>query len=239
MKKRVFKKCVFISHISEDGSIAKLIKSALGRDFLGLLNVFVSSDTESIVAGEEWLRSVEEALGDCTIFVILCSPESIRRPWINFETGAAWMRKIPIIPLCHSGLQPRDLPMPLSLRQGIALNDSDGLRRFYARVAKVLNCDAPSQDFNRLAGELAPPEAAQKGHSSEAIRDLDRNRGVQERLTQALNNPKWEWRSLKQLAIEAAVSEEKAADLLRADARVRFGKNKSLGVIVGLRTRVG
>lgn len=232
------KKRLFISHISEEREVAERIKTALSRDFLGLLNVFVSSDTESIAAGEEWLRSVEEALSDCALFVVLCSPESIRRSWINFETGAAWMRKIPIIPVCHVGLQPHDLRMPLSLRQGIALNDSDGLRRFYIRVAKVLECNAPNQDFSRLARELAT-EAAQKEHSSEAVRELDHNRGVQERLTQALNNPKWEWRSLKKLAIEAAVPEEKAADLLRADPRVRFSKHKSLGVIVGLRTRVG
>jgi len=66
-------------------------------------------------------------------------------------------------------------------------------------------------------------------YSSEAAR---------ERLIQALNDPKWEWRSLKELAIEAAVSEERAADILRADPRVRFGKSKS-GAIVGLRARVG
>jgi TIR domain len=75
------KKHLFVSHISEERKIAERMKEALSRDFLGLVDVFVSSDTESIAAGEEWLRSVEKALLDCTIFVILCSPESIRRPW--------------------------------------------------------------------------------------------------------------------------------------------------------------
>src|ERR1700722_15407363 len=102
------KKRLFISHISEERSIAEQLKTALVRDFLGLLDVFVSSDTESIAAGAEWLRSIEKALHDCAVFVVLCSPESVRRPWINFEAGAAWMRDIPLIPVCHAGLLPHD-----------------------------------------------------------------------------------------------------------------------------------
>ena len=58
------KKRLFISHISEERAVAELVKNILGRDFLGLLQVFVSSDTESIAAGEEWLRSIEIALRD-------------------------------------------------------------------------------------------------------------------------------------------------------------------------------
>jgi len=121
-------KRAFISHISEEADVAKALKVVLVRDFLGLLTVFVSSDTESIAAGEEWLRSVEQALENCAMQIILCSPDSITRPWINFEAGAAWIRKIPLIPICHSGLTPRDLPMPLSLRQAISLDDPQGLR---------------------------------------------------------------------------------------------------------------
>jgi hypothetical protein len=46
-----------VSHISEDKETAGRIKSVLTRDFLGLLDVFLSSDTQSIAAGEEWLES--------------------------------------------------------------------------------------------------------------------------------------------------------------------------------------
>jgi len=197
------KKRLFISHISEERKIAEGIKIALSRDFLGLVNVFVSSDTESISAGEEWLLSVEKALRDCTIFIILCSPESIRRPWINFETGAAWMRDIPIIPVCHSGLLPHDLRMPLSLKQGISLNDGDGLQRLYARVAKVLAFDTPRQDFPRLAVELAPKETKTNHASEHAVRELDDDGGMRGRLTDALNNPRYKWRTLERVAIES------------------------------------
>jgi len=232
------KKRLFVSHISEERGIAERLKMVLNRDFLGLVNVFVSSDTESIAAGEEWLFSIEKALRDCAIFVILCSPESVRRPWINFETGAAWMRDIPIVPVCHSGLLPHDLRMPLSLKQGIALSEADGLRRFYARLAKVLECDAPSQDFPRLAVELAPKGTEGSYSSEQSVRELDADRGVRRRLTESLNNPKFKWRTLERVAMEAAIPEELAADLLRSDPSVRFSKGKSKKVIVGLHSRV-
>jgi hypothetical protein len=233
------KKHLFISHISEERATAERIKGTLGRDFLGLVNVFVSSDTESIAAGEEWLGSVQKALRDCMIFVTLCSPESVRRPWINFETGAAWMRDIPIIPVCHSGLLPHDLKMPMSLKHGISLNDGDGLRRLYKRVADILACDVPSRDFVQLARDLALDHEPFRYDSAEAVRELEDDRGIRGRLTEALQHREHKWRTLERVSIEAATSEEKAADLLRSDPRVRFSKGKSGKIIVGLRTRVG
>lgn len=117
---------VFISHVTEDAAVAAMLKRKMTEDFLGQLTVFLSSDTESIAAGEEWLSSVSEALRNSSIFVVLCSPIAIARPWVNFEAGAAWMRDIPLVPACFGGLRPRDLPMPLSARQGLELNDPQG-----------------------------------------------------------------------------------------------------------------
>jgi len=44
---------------------------------------------------------------------------------------------------------------------------------------------------------------------------------------------------LDRLAAESALSDDVAADFLRADPDVRFSKGKSGEVIVGLRSRVG
>jgi len=94
---------MFVSHVGEEAAVAARLKAALSRDFLGLVDVFVSSDADSIAAGEDWLRSIEQALQESSLLVILCSPTSITRPWVNFEAGAAWMRRIPLVPLCHAG----------------------------------------------------------------------------------------------------------------------------------------
>ena len=49
----------FIGHISDDKETAGRLKKALTRDFLGMLNIFLSSDAQSIAEGEEWLVSIE------------------------------------------------------------------------------------------------------------------------------------------------------------------------------------
>jgi hypothetical protein len=224
---------VFISHISEEKLTAESLKSLLARDFLGLLRIFLSSDTQSIAVGKEWLKSVEEALNDAALMVVLCSGESVRRPWINFEAGAAWMRKIPIIPICHAGLSPSELAMPLSLRQGLAINDPDGLKRLYQGVTEKLSCEMPATNFVSLAQELSGinPQPPPTGSTIEEA--------IRQRLEWSLNHPDYQWRSLESVAVEAGISEEKGAEFLRTDKRVRFGIGKSGNRIVGLVSRVG
>lgn len=97
------KPVVFISHITEEKEMAMELKKLIEESFLGMLDVFVSSDENSISSGSKWLDNITSALSSCAIELILCSPNSVKRPWINFEAGAGWVRDIPVIPLCHSG----------------------------------------------------------------------------------------------------------------------------------------
>jgi hypothetical protein len=119
---------IFISHISEEAKLASLLKVHLERDFLGAVDVFVSSESASIGAGKNWLREIEDALKTATVIVILCSSTSISRPWINFEAGGGCIRGVPVVPLCHSRMRPVELPIPLSLLQGGEAANADGLR---------------------------------------------------------------------------------------------------------------
>ena len=54
-------KCVFISHVSIETALAQALKERLQRDFLGMLDVFVSSDQSTIGAGAKWLDEVDKA----------------------------------------------------------------------------------------------------------------------------------------------------------------------------------
>src|SRR5205809_126270 len=178
-------KRAFISHITEEARTAAKLKAALARDFLQMLDVFVSSDGESISAGDDWLESIDKALEQSALMLILCSPSSIRRPWINFEAGAAWMRKIPLIPLCHAGLTPRDLPAPLSFRQGLLMTEARGLKQLYDRIAKELGCASPTASFESLAGSLDKSSRALEPSKND-VELLDRDRGIKRRLDEAL-----------------------------------------------------
>ena len=75
---------IFISHISEEAPIALVLKNWIESSFIGQCDVFVSSDLDDIPAGSKWLKKIEQALDSAVVIVVLCSPLSLLKPWINF-----------------------------------------------------------------------------------------------------------------------------------------------------------
>src|SRR4051794_13323297 len=94
----------FISHANGESELAKLLQQRIVADFIGLVEVFVSSDGTSLVAGSDWLKEVTARLQDADIYIVLCSQHSLDRPWINIELGAAMARSKRVIPICHTDL---------------------------------------------------------------------------------------------------------------------------------------
>lgn len=175
----VQKVSIFISHISEEGALAAFLKDRIRRDFLGIIEVFVSSDNRSIAAGADWLASLRDALERAQLLVALCSGASIKRPWVNFEIGAAWLKELPIVPLCHSGLEPKQLEVPLSLLQGGAIDKAESHFALYGRLAALSGLEVPQVDFQRMAREasevlMAQPPAVDTTEVRAAAGDLAR-----------------------------------------------------------------
>ncbi len=142
------KPLLFISHITEEKELAIAFKNLVESHFLGMLDVFVSSNENSIAMGQRWLDNITVALKSCAVEVIICSPQSIRRPWINFEAGAGWVRDIPVIPLCHSGIEPSQLPMPLNLLQAAKATEISSLKLVFPVLANALGAKSPNVDFS-------------------------------------------------------------------------------------------
>jgi hypothetical protein len=138
---------IFISHITEETEVATALKKLIEDHFPQPLNIFVSSDGESIKMGRDWLNTVLKALRTCPVQIIICSSKSVTREWVNLEVGAALSRDIPIIPACHSGMTPSKLPIPLLLRQTARLTDIDGMKKIVGDLAEVLGVSAPDIDF--------------------------------------------------------------------------------------------
>ncbi len=104
---------VFISFIHEEQAVATAVQRLLQAS-LGAEGVFLSSDEWQIFAGEQWLERIKEELAKSRIVVLMLSPRSVQRPWVNFEAGAAWLTGKVIIPACFGGLSKGDLPKPYS-----------------------------------------------------------------------------------------------------------------------------
>jgi hypothetical protein len=142
---------VFVSHAATDAVIASQFKEDVERRYLGLCTLFVSSSLDSLQAGDEWIQTIKRNLNDAAIMIGLLSPRAIQRGWVYFEFGAAWIRNIPVIPVCHSGL-PRDkLPIPLSIFQALDLTDKGHLEHLYTQIAGAVGSRLPDANFAQMA----------------------------------------------------------------------------------------
>lgn len=142
------KKTIFLSHISEEGQLGTLFKDRLEKDFLSLIDVFVSSDARSIPPGDAWLKAVDENLNRAAALIVLASPTSVTRPWITFEAGAGWAKRVPTMIICHSGIAPGGLPLPLGQLQAFSATDTKRLQAMYGVIAGVLGSATPEPDLS-------------------------------------------------------------------------------------------
>ena len=142
------KPIVFVSHAAIDSEIATAFKNDAETSFLGLCRLFVSSNLDSIAGGAEWIREIKVNLEQATILVGLLSPVAVQRPWIYVEFGAGWIRSIPTVAVCHSGLAREQLPVPLSHFQALNLLDEFHLRHLYEQISSAIGCKLPPADYS-------------------------------------------------------------------------------------------
>lgn len=149
---------IFISHIWEEARLARIIKDQLNCAVFKA-EAFVSD--VDIDPGEAWLEAISDALTGTKVMVVLCSPQSIKRSWVNFESGAGWKRNIPVIPVCHGGLRKEELPYPLCIFQGVDLDNENDCKKLVVRIAQILKSSVVEGfSFKQMARNLAikPPQ---------------------------------------------------------------------------------
>ena len=133
----------FISFIHEEREYAEAIQKFLAQIIEAESKPFLSSDKLQVYAGEKWLDRIMDELDEAKVVVLMSSEESVQRPWVNFEAGAAWIRKIPIIPVCFQGLTRDDLPKPYSSLQAVDLTSYGDDEYLAKSVAHYLNVQGP------------------------------------------------------------------------------------------------
>jgi len=146
---------IFISHITAESSIAIVIKNWIESTFLGNVKVFVSSSPKDIQIGSKWLEQIDKAIEESSIFIVLCSKKSVAKPWINFESGCAWKKKVPLIPICHTGISKSELSPPLSFFQAIDISQKNFSQTLFTFIASQLNIvKLPNIAYDEMAIEL-------------------------------------------------------------------------------------
>lgn len=129
------KPTLFFSHSSKDKDLIKSIKDKLTKYTGGVLDIFMSSDGQSIPFGTNWIHKIEDGLNNAKIMFVFVTEQSISSGWIYFEAGFAYSKGIHVIPV-GIGVDIGALKAPLNLLQGFNISSADSLNNFISVINK-------------------------------------------------------------------------------------------------------
>lgn len=135
------KPTIFFSHSSLDKEYISLLKSKLSNKTSKTIEIFQSSDGESIPFGNNWVHKVEESLNSAKIMLVFISPKSMTSSWIYFEAGFSYSKNIKVIPIGICGIDVGQLKPPLNLLQGFNITSSEGLNNLLTVINREFDCD--------------------------------------------------------------------------------------------------
>ena len=122
---------VFISHVSEDESIAVALKRFIETVFLNA-DVFVAG--KDLAGGDLWVKEIRDQLRIARVIIAVITPFSRETPWVLFEAGAGFVDSR-TIPVCADGITPEALDVPLKLLQARDMSAA-GLQKLAADIAR-------------------------------------------------------------------------------------------------------
>ena len=128
---------IFISHAVANKDIAQSLANALevaGED----VTTFLASRPGDIRADENWLNGIERALQKADTYIIILTPESYLRPWVNFEAGVAWFFRRQLVFVRIQALSADDIPLPINSRQVYAIDVKEQLIAVFKTIGLPL-----------------------------------------------------------------------------------------------------
>lgn len=138
------KPTIFFSHSSKDKDVISAIKNKVVQYTGNTIEIFQSSDGESIPFGTNWIHKVEEGLENAKIMFVFVTENSISSGWIYFEAGYAYSKGIHVIPV-GLGISIGDLKAPLNLLQGYNITSADSLNNFLTIINREFEYNFAAQ----------------------------------------------------------------------------------------------
>ncbi|MBN2023728.1 MAG: toll/interleukin-1 receptor domain-containing protein [Pirellulales bacterium] len=124
---------VFVSHATADKWLAKTLCEKIEQSGAATFR-----DDRDIDGGDDIPARIRQEIIRSNEMVVLLTPDSIGRPWVLLEVGAAWGRRqrsrITAV-LCHVGVD--TIPDMIASKKAIPINDLDDyLRELRRRVER-------------------------------------------------------------------------------------------------------
>jgi hypothetical protein len=137
---------VFVSHAHEDAEFATALKDWLERnlnDRMDVIDVFVSSNERSLPPGTEWPRKIRDNLKNAFICICIVSPHSFDSRWLYFESGATYIKGIPVVPICWGGVKKEEIKPPLYFFQALEMPSKAAEKSLMKLVAETAKLKPP------------------------------------------------------------------------------------------------
>jgi len=167
------KPTIFFSHSSADKEYLYILKKKILEKTSDTIEIFLSSDGESIPFGNNWIYEIEENLNNATLMFVFVSPNSIKSNWLYFESGFSYSKGVKVIPVGINSINVGDLKPPINLLQGFNIFSADGLNNIISILNKEFGCsfstDFNDKDFEKLFNTIRIPESTFYKH----IDDID------------------------------------------------------------------
>ena len=134
---------VLISHFHKDSKLAKELNILLKRVSLHQIQPWHSSDEQGsggIGAGDNWINKIRQKLSESKAIIALITPQSLKKPWIYFESGfGAANSELEVIPLCVGIDSINSVPFPLAMYQAFQLDDRNSIETFLSKLFSKLD----------------------------------------------------------------------------------------------------
>jgi hypothetical protein len=116
---------VFVSHATADKWLATVLCEKIEET-----GAKTFRDDRDIDGGDDIPDAIRQQIVHCNEMVVLLTPESVNRPWVLFEVGAAWGRRRNsriIAVLCH--VQVDSIPGMIASKKAVPINQFDQYQR--------------------------------------------------------------------------------------------------------------
>ncbi|MFH0920812.1 MAG: toll/interleukin-1 receptor domain-containing protein [Fibrobacterota bacterium] len=147
---------IFIVHADEDKAFTEAISKQLQKIFnIPDNRIFAASDSRSIPSGKQWYGHIVEAHKSSKTGIVLLTPNSIDRLWVNFEVGGFVLRDAhPPISICCSRETEEKIAFPISGLQYRKFFEKDDRNAIIGEIAALLGCPKPTFDDTELENTL-------------------------------------------------------------------------------------
>jgi hypothetical protein len=158
---------IFVSYAQGDEAFVTHLAEDLSRSGA---NVWL--DIRNAKPGRHWTRSIEQALSQSSMMIVVLSPRALDSAHVSVEWQAYLEAYRPVIPVL---IEPCDLPGPLRTRRPLDFTrERDYSRTFHQLVTRLIDCGTRIRrtdpviwtmsenviEYRESRAPAAPPESA-------------------------------------------------------------------------------